>query len=214
MSGVEVIGLLASVTQLVAYGTNITTSIPEIYRRLQNAPERIQQHTEQVRELITIAEAIETHRLLQTYNINQHIHSTLTQAKALHAVLDRVKSEYSGTSVRKYWKVLKGSKEKEILANFDRLEKQKSALMLCMSVVQMDIIDKSRYDHVRRGDEAVMAKPDSEHFDLMEIDQPVSRPASCLGMYIRICLYTVRSVITKKRSAWWTAPRMLNTRIH
>jgi len=145
MSGIEVIGLLASAAQLAFYTINISDLVSEIYHRVQNAPKRIQEHIQQIGQLISTARLIEKHELLQTDNINAHIISTLHQAKLLSATLDKVKGEYLQRSpLRRYWKLIKGGTEREILANFERLEKEKSSLLLCISIVHTDLLGNIR----------------------------------------------------------------------
>lgn len=162
MSGVEIIGLLASLSQIVIHGLNITTSISEIYSKVQDAPQRIQQHKGQVGELIEIARFIDRHKLFQDVNlgvyVNTHVNATLSQAKALSIVLDQVQSEYSHGSVRRYWKALKGGKEKEILVNLERLEQEKNALQLCIALFHTELLDniQGSLDELSQESAAVM----------------------------------------------------------
>ncbi|KAL6718748.1 hypothetical protein ACLMJK_002982 [Lecanora helva] len=144
MSGVEMLGLVASVSQLTAFGLKISTSIFDIYRKLQDAPREIRRQTEQVGQLIEIASCIERSDLVHTVGIGSRVtvqaNSTLSQAKALSAVLDELKSEFSQSPARRFWKTIKGSKEKEILAHFRSLEKEKSALQLCIALCQTELL--------------------------------------------------------------------------
>ena len=140
MSGIEVVGFLADASQLVVYSIKITTCLSEICQRVQDAPLRIQQQSDQIRHLLSTAQLVEQHHLLQTANVIAHINATLEQAKSLSATLEQLTIDYTNGSIRRYWKILKASKEKQILANFDRLEKEKSALILCISVAQTDLL--------------------------------------------------------------------------
>lgn len=140
MAGIEIVGFLASASQLVVYSIKIATCLSEICQRVQDAPERIRQHSDQIRLLVSTAQLVEQHRLLQTTHVHAHINATLEQAKTLSATLEQLTKDYSRGSIRRYWKILKAAKEKEILANFDRLEKEKSALLLCISVAQTDLL--------------------------------------------------------------------------
>lgn len=145
MSGLEVFGLLASAAQLATSSINIVTSISEIYHRVQDAPKRIQKHTQQTSQLIDTTKLTEKHELLQTEIIGVHIKSTLTQAILLSAVLDRVKGDYiCGPVIRRSWRLLKGSRDREILSSFKILEQEKSALLLSISVVHTDLLGNIR----------------------------------------------------------------------
>ena len=141
MSGVEIVGLLASVSQLAGHALNIYSSISDIYHKIQNAPRVIQEHAGHIRQLINTAELICEHKLLQTDCINSQIISTLDQARLLSAILEKVKKDYlHGHLVRRYWKILKGDREREILASLKRLEQERSALLLCISIAHTDLL--------------------------------------------------------------------------
>ena len=168
MSGVEVVGLLASVAQLAHYGLKIATSISEIYRRVRDAPLKIQHYTEQISQLIELARFIERREWFQNVKIGAYIYGqvniTLSQARALFLVLDQLRTERTQGLVRKYWKALNGSKEKEILAHFERLEKEKSALQLCIVLCHTELLDnlQSSVDGLSRErspDSATMSPP-------------------------------------------------------
>ena len=142
MSGIEIVGLLASAGQLLSYSFKITRSLNEIYQRVQDAPKRISQLSIQIKQLINTTQLIQERQVLQTALVLTHINATLVQAESLCTILEQLTEDYSRGSIRRYWKILTATKEKEILANFDRLEKEKSALHLCISVAQIDLVDR------------------------------------------------------------------------
>ena len=144
MSGVEVLGLLASVAQLAAYTGNITNTIVEIYRRVQDTPKRIRQLKEQLRMLIHITELIRSDRALQTKEVEDHVRSTLEQAKLLNKLLEKVKVEYSQSTARKLWTAVLHNKEKEIVRSFEQLEQRKSALHFCVSLSHSTLLGDIR----------------------------------------------------------------------
>ena len=160
MSGVEVIGLLASVSQLAGHALNIYSSISEIYHKIQNAPRIIQEHAEHIKHLIKTAELINEHELLQTDCINSQIISTLNQARLLSATLDKVKRDYlRGRVVRRYWKIVKGDREKEILASLKQLDQERSALVLCISIAHTDLLGTIRESIVPPIDRSFASVP-------------------------------------------------------
>ena len=142
MSGIEIVGLVASAAQLLSYSFKITTSLNEICQRVQDAPKRIRQHSLQINQLISTTQLVQQRKLLQTALVLTHINATLEQAESLCAILEQLTEDYSRGSIRRYWKILTATREKEILANFDRLEKEKSALILCISVIQTDLLGR------------------------------------------------------------------------
>lgn len=142
MSGIEVVGLLASASQLVIYSFKITTSLSEICRRVQDAPLVVKQRSDQVKQLISTAEFIKQNHHLHTAHVLIHLNETLEQAKTLSTTLEQLTNDYSRGSIRRCWKILIATKEKAILANFDRLEKEKSALVLSISVAQTGLLER------------------------------------------------------------------------
>ena len=171
MSGIELVGLLASASQLVIYSIKITTSLSEIYQRIQDAPLKIKQHSDQIKQLIDTSEFVRQHPLLQTDQVHIHINATLEQAKCLSTVLEQLSKDYTRGSIRRYWKILTANKEKEILANFDRLEKEKSALVLSISVAQTDILGQGIQ---KLG---MAAKEAPQNVAIMEEEDEVSLPS-------------------------------------
>lgn len=140
MSGIEVVGLVASVSQLVTYSIKITQNLSEICQRVQDGPLIVKQRSDQIKQLISTAELIQQNHFLQTAHVLIHLNETLEQAKTLSTTLERLANDYSRGSIRRCWKILIATKEKTILANFDRLEKEKSALVLSISVAQTDLL--------------------------------------------------------------------------
>ena len=142
MAGIEIVGFLASASQLVLYSIKITACLFELCQQVQDAPLRIRQNSDQITQLISTAQLVEENHFLQTAYVLNQTNATLKQAKNLSAILQRLTEDYSRGPIRRCWKLLTGTKEKEILAIFDRLEKEKSALILCVSVAQTDFLGK------------------------------------------------------------------------
>ena len=168
MSGIEVVGLVASASQLLVYSIKITTNLSEICQRVQDAPLIVKQRSDQIKQLISTAEFIQQNRHLQTAQVLIHLKETLEQAKTLSTTLERLEKDYSRGSLRRCWKILIATKEKAILANFDRLEKEKSALVLSISVAQTDLLgqgirklgmaeeEASKHSAIMDGEDTVM----------------------------------------------------------
>ena len=102
MPGVEIVGLLATASQLFLYSIKNIESIPQIRGRSRDTPRRIQQHVEHIRQLADTVWLIERHHSLRTINIDTQVRVTLKQVKTLSAVYDQVTSDNSHGSVRTY----------------------------------------------------------------------------------------------------------------
>jgi len=138
MSGMEILGALASAAQLAEFGIKITAVLFEILERLQEYPARLRAHIEQVRQLVETAELISKHPVLHNQEVQSHLKSTLLVASELQTALEQLAEKYFGKPAgRRFWKiVLKGAvQEKQIESRFESLERQKSALIFCITVV-------------------------------------------------------------------------------
>jgi hypothetical protein len=139
MSGFEIIGVISSITQLLDFGLKLTSLVTEVYSRVKEAPERIAIHTAQIRRLVDTARLIERSSELQKPIVDIHLTAILTEAKGLQCILERTVADYSkGSRKKRAWNALVGGEEKRILNGFDRLEKEKSALILCINLIHTE----------------------------------------------------------------------------
>ncbi|RDW75657.1 hypothetical protein BP5796_06478 [Coleophoma crateriformis] len=139
MAGLELItalGVAASAAQLIDYSLKVVGTISEVYNRAKDAQHRVHRDISQVEEIIELGRAIEGNHILQDPLIRSPLGNILTTVKQLHEVLSVVLHDYTtGSTTRRIWKTVIGSEERRIVPNFERLEKQKTALIVCIGVV-------------------------------------------------------------------------------
>lgn len=141
MSGLEVIGGLASTAQLVAYAVKAAAFLSDIYERLKHAPERIEQHAHQLKRLIDIILHIKDTHSRHTKLVFAQLDCTIAQACSLRDILIKVLGQYTQPSLRRrYWKRLKGKKERQILIALQNLEREKTQLTLCLTAAQTEVL--------------------------------------------------------------------------
>lgn len=140
MSGAESLGIIAAATQLAAYSIKIVLHLDSFYAELRSTPIRTRQHLNQVKELIDTANLIQQHKSLRSPLINAKLQSTLSEARSLYGILEESSAKYTAKSIWKYWAVLKGADEHKILTSLNRLEREKSALRLCISIIHTDLL--------------------------------------------------------------------------
>ncbi|KAF8847348.1 hypothetical protein BDZ45DRAFT_781511 [Acephala macrosclerotiorum] len=162
MSGVEILGVLASAGQVAEYGLYFIALLSTTYQKIKNAPGAIEQHTKQINQLLSITESIQQTSCQQDPIVFTHINSIHLEAKELAAILNRTSEQYSRKSVSAYWQVIKGSKEKQIVAIFEKLEKAKSGLTLCLASHNADSL-RIIQNSVKRI-EGAMARPTVPRF--------------------------------------------------
>lgn len=138
MSGIEVVGILASTAQLITYILRISTYFEEICEKVQGAGQEFKKHSGQIQQLTLIAEDVKRHPLLQTDTIHSHVKALLGDAETLCTILDHVIAQYGRGLIRKFFWAIKSHKERDILIIIERLEREKSALVLSISIIQLN----------------------------------------------------------------------------
>ncbi|TVY87774.1 hypothetical protein LAWI1_G006406 [Lachnellula willkommii] len=141
MSGIEAIGVLASIGQLLEFGLKITSLINDVYNRVKDAPEKVLLHTAHIKQLVETACLIQEESELQNPLVHSHVRATLQEAEKLQRILERMVVDYTkGSGKKRLWKTLVGREERRMIASFDRLEKEKSALILCISFTHTETL--------------------------------------------------------------------------
>ena len=138
MSGIEVVGILASTAQLITYILRISTYFEEICQKVRGAGQEFKKHNSQIQQLILIAKDIKRHPLLQTATIHSHVKALLGDAETLCTILDHIIAEYGRGLFRKFLWAIKSHKERDILIIIERLEREKTALALSISIIQLN----------------------------------------------------------------------------
>lgn len=145
MSGIEVLGVLASIAQLLDCSLKLSSLVGEVYSRVREAPERVVMHTAQLGQLVDTARLIERSSDLQKPIVNIHLKATLAEAARLQRILERMIEDYTkGSRKKRILKAVKGAGERLMLNSFERLEKEKSALILCISFIHTETLGTIR----------------------------------------------------------------------
>jgi len=174
----EVLSGLASSALLVAV-------LSDLYERVKNAPDRICQHVNHVKRLIEIILRIKETRSLHTTFVFAQLEYTIPQACSLRDLLVKVLGQYSHPSLRsRYWKVLKGKREKEILLALQNLERKKTALSLCLAASQTELLHEVR-DEVRKAepDMPEQGAPKLPQGQIIGSQRPVRNISHCLVVH-------------------------------
>jgi hypothetical protein len=131
MSGLEVLGAVASAVQLADTCMKVATCATDLFSRIRDAPETIQKRIMAIEQLVEIARLIEHNPSLQTPLIASILTGARADADQLFEILTKIDAQPTAGKVVKYWKALEGViKEKKILAICDRLQEIKASLTL------------------------------------------------------------------------------------
>jgi hypothetical protein len=177
----EVLSGLASSAQLVAYVVKAAAFLSDLYERLENAPDRIRQDANHAKRLIEIILQIKETRSLHTTFVFAQLEHTISQACSLRDLLVKVLGQYTHPSLRsRYWKVLKGKREKEILLALQNLEREKTVLSLCLTAAQTKFLHEVR-DEVRKAepDMPEQGAPELHQGQIIGGQRPVRNISHC-----------------------------------
>jgi predicted Zn-ribbon and HTH transcriptional regulator len=170
MSGLEALGALgalgalASAAQLVAYVLKTAAFLSDVYERLKHAPQRIQKHASDIKRLIDIILHIKENQTLHTTIVFTQLIHIISAAYNLQELLIKVLGQYTQPSLRKrYWKILKGNKERAILDALQDIERAKSGLSLCLTAAQTEYLHDVRRE-VRMLSRTCLRKHSLEDF--------------------------------------------------
>ena len=142
MSGVEILGIVASASQFLDIGARLALSLSGIVTRLKDVPQSVERAANELNLLIKIIEAIKTNleepsKSISVKNVDtglELLKKCKEQADELNHVLNGVASQATDGVAKKSWKAVvslkRDSKVSEMLSG---LEKLKSSLEIWMS---------------------------------------------------------------------------------
>lgn len=127
------LGAAAAASQLLQQGFQITKFICELYSKIQDAPESIRKQVMQIEQLIDLARLVIQNPSLQTASVASLLNTCVRSAAEVQGLLKKVSVTTKDGQLKKVQKALTAvMKEKEILALFNHLEREKSSLTLCI----------------------------------------------------------------------------------
>lgn len=135
----EILGVLASASQLVQYTLKISAAISAVHDRVQNGSE-LRKGAEQVKQLLDTAIQIQQNPQVHNFSLLRHLASATDEAKQLLELLEKLSADYSqGSLSERYYKAARGAKyERKIASGFRRLEQEKTSLLFRISVANTE----------------------------------------------------------------------------
>lgn len=147
MSGIEVISLIASVTQLTRYVINIREFIQEVSGQVQSGPQGLEQLLGQLDRVLDTVREIEENTLFHTPSIERHLEAIVVQVESLQTVLGKLGSKKPQSTWKKYWKAyIRIRAKKQIFAIFTKIEEEKTTLQLSMTRLNATISSRTNSD--------------------------------------------------------------------
>lgn len=136
MSGLEVVGAIASITQLGQYSARLIVCLRDLSKNLDRSAERFREHRNQVEELRKIVESLNNTEGIQSEALFYPVESLLKTADSIGTTL-RKHFVSDPSNPFKKWKnrakaIQLSKAEATVLKGFDDLERQKSTLILAI----------------------------------------------------------------------------------
>ncbi|KAF4637077.1 hypothetical protein G7Y89_g980 [Cudoniella acicularis] len=133
MDPLTLLGAVAAASQFVEQGIKITQLLRELYSKVQEAPEHVRKQIVHIEQLIDIAGLIIQNPSLQKDSVASILGTCLRQAVDIQNLLKRVSVADKDGRLKKTQKSFVAvMKEKELGVLFEGLEREKSALALCI----------------------------------------------------------------------------------
>ncbi|OJD31512.1 uncharacterized protein BKCO1_4700049 [Diplodia corticola] len=132
MSGLEVIGAIASASQLLQYTVTLVNNLQTLYRNVEHAGERCSLYREQIDQLLQITDLLKSlEEVLCFDTVAPHVRALV---KTTESIDEALRQGGAGDISRRWRRLLKarqwGKAEDMILKAFADLEREKSCLTL------------------------------------------------------------------------------------
>jgi len=139
----EALGVIASAMQLVEYSLKVVSALSEAFEKVRTASTIFNGKIDQVFRLIQAADTVRQNAQLHTPIIATQLQATITEANSLHSTLLEITFQYTrGSFQKRYWKAITKKGEKSLLEAFERLDREKASLLLCIQISGFDIMSE------------------------------------------------------------------------
>lgn len=137
----EIVGSIASITQLTRYALSLIATISTIYRDIQDGSARQHQRIGQLERLFSTVQTLNASSTLSTSNTKEHLKAIIVRVQDLKVLLEKLVAQQAGRPLTKYLKALikDDREENRILEVFIDIETEKSALLLSIAEIHTEL---------------------------------------------------------------------------
>ena len=147
MSGLEVVGGVASLVQLTSFATALAESIVKLYKKLRNAPTAFRRYIDTVRQLEDVVLLLRENEWLRAKEIFDRLKSISEKVDEALALLPKLKTKGESLVSRISRGLRVASQylcnEDELNAILSSLEEMKTTLVLCVLSTQVRLIGQT-----------------------------------------------------------------------
>jgi hypothetical protein len=136
MDPLSTLGAVSAATALMQQTIQPAQFLANLYGNIKDAPELIQTRLSSIERLTEIANLVRTTTLLQTTQVTTALEATTASAKKLLEILQKLNLEDRGKLKRVFVQWKAALKENDILLLLDRIERNKSELVLCFLQIE------------------------------------------------------------------------------
>jgi hypothetical protein len=141
MSGVEILGAVASAAQLTDLGIRLLSHISRLCSQFLDHPHVLLKRQHGVEQLVQIAKMIQSTSFPDTDIIHSILEGGVEDARALLAILEPLSPRKNDSKAQRGWKALCGiAKETQVLDLLRQIEERKGALLLCIAVANSKLL--------------------------------------------------------------------------
>ncbi|RDW64859.1 hypothetical protein BP6252_10510 [Coleophoma cylindrospora] len=130
----EILGVSASAAQLLDCSIKLGSALREAVEVVKNGPKGLKARSRQVSHLIDTADVVKNNERLHTPLVHCYLKAVLAEASSLLKILSRAIVQHTtGPLPLRLWRAFRSKQGRSILEAFDRLEREKVALILCIN---------------------------------------------------------------------------------
>ncbi|KAL8826389.1 MAG: hypothetical protein Q9191_003834 [Dirinaria sp. TL-2023a] len=143
MSGLEVLGAAASAIQFADAAWKISKLFSSLSSHVKDTPSSVLKRKAQIEHLAEIARVIKNSLVLQTDLIASLLRACVQEIGELEGLLSKLVDGATSGRITRYWKAIGGIQtEKRISAICERLEREKTAIILCIVSIDANTTSK------------------------------------------------------------------------
>lgn len=161
----EIVGGIASITQLLRYALSLITTISGIYRNIKGGPVLHHQRLRQLERLFCTVQTLNKSSALNKASIKEHLTAIIERIQDLRVLLERLAARQTGRPIKKYLKAFIKEKREQnrILEVFIDLEKEKAALLLSIAETHTELSARIYNELFERLPPCTQGNPPSEN---------------------------------------------------
>lgn len=173
MSGLEIVGALASASQLAGLCSRVLKSFSDLYHDIKTLPDDIQDCLAQVDQLVKVAELVSNTPALHSPVVAETIREALADTERLLNIVERVPQSRKSHFLKQQWhNIQQVVQEPRVRKLLDKLGGSKATLSLCIDALNNQALQSIGLEvkHIRDGSNQITEVWDDVRNNLTNIE--------------------------------------------